>query len=67
MALVDADYNLLWIDVRRDGYMSDAMIYNDSELSASLMGQYIFQHLHPYVARTMYGSSAVVVRTPWPL
>ena len=32
MRLVDADYNFLWIDVGGNRYMSDAMIYNDSEL-----------------------------------
>ncbi|XP_052818053.1 putative nuclease HARBI1 [Mya arenaria] len=36
MALVDAHYNFLWIDVGGDGYMSDAMINNDSELKECL-------------------------------
>lgn len=36
MALVDADYKFLWIDVGGDGYMSDAMIYNNSELRECL-------------------------------
>ncbi|XP_014671660.1 PREDICTED: putative nuclease HARBI1 [Priapulus caudatus] len=36
MGLVDADYNFLWIDVGGDGYMTDAMIFNESELKECL-------------------------------
>ena len=36
MGLVDADYNFLWIDVGGDGYMSDVMIFNESELQECL-------------------------------
>jgi hypothetical protein len=32
MALVDADYKFLWIDVGSDGSSNDASIYNGSEL-----------------------------------
>ena len=36
MALVDADYNFLWIDVGSDGSSNDASIYNGSELKEGL-------------------------------
>ena len=32
MALVDADYKFIWVDTGGDGSMSDAQIYNASEL-----------------------------------
>ena len=32
LALVDADYNFLWVDVGSNGSSSDAQIFNDSEL-----------------------------------
>ena len=32
MALVDADYKFLWIDVGSNGSTNDASIYNGSEL-----------------------------------
>ncbi|XP_071058858.1 uncharacterized protein [Pseudochaenichthys georgianus] len=36
MALVDADYKFLWIDVGSDGSSNDAIIYNGSELKEGL-------------------------------
>ena len=36
MALVDADYKFLWIDVGSDGSSNDARIYNGSELKEGL-------------------------------
>jgi hypothetical protein len=36
MALVDADYKFLWVDVGAEGMMSDAQIYNASELKECL-------------------------------
>jgi len=36
MALVDADYKFLCIDVRSDGSSNDASIYNVSELKEGL-------------------------------
>ena len=33
MALVDADYKFLWIDVGSDGSTNGASIYNGSELT----------------------------------
>jgi hypothetical protein len=36
MALVDADYKFLWIDVSSDGSSNDASIYNGSELKEGL-------------------------------
>ena len=36
MALVDADYKLLWIDVGLDGASNDASIHNGSELKEGL-------------------------------
>jgi len=36
MALVDADYKFLWIDVGYDGSSNDARIYNGSELKEGL-------------------------------
>jgi hypothetical protein len=36
MALVDADYKFLWIDVGGNGAQSDAQIYNDCELKECL-------------------------------
>jgi len=36
MALVDADYRFLWIDVGSDGSSNDASIYNGSELKTGL-------------------------------
>jgi hypothetical protein len=36
MALVDANFRFLWIDVGGHGHMSDVHIYNNSELSEML-------------------------------
>ena len=36
MALVDADYKFLWIDVGSDGSTNDASIYKSSELKEGL-------------------------------
>ena len=36
MALVDADYKFLWIDVGSDGSSNDASIYNGSELKEGI-------------------------------
>ena len=41
MALADADYRFLWIDVGPDGASSEAQIYNDSELKEALDNQII--------------------------
>lgn len=36
MGLVDANYRFLWVDVGGDGAMSDAQIFNESELRCHL-------------------------------
>ncbi len=36
LALVDADYKFLWIDIRQNGSSSDAQIFNQSELKESI-------------------------------
>lgn len=36
LALVDSDYKFLWLDVGSPGSMSDAQIFNDSELKQSI-------------------------------
>ena len=36
MALVDADYTFLWIDVGSDGSSNDASVYNGSKLKGDL-------------------------------
>jgi hypothetical protein len=38
MALVDADYKFLWIDVGSDGSSNDASVYYGSELKEGLCG-----------------------------
>uniref|UniRef100_UPI00358F4AD4 putative nuclease HARBI1 n=1 Tax=Myxine glutinosa TaxID=7769 RepID=UPI00358F4AD4 len=41
MALVDADYKFLWVDVGGMGHMSDAQIYNASELKECIENETI--------------------------
>ncbi len=42
MALVDADYKFIWIDVGANGHASDANICNSSELSEFIESGYIW-------------------------
>lgn len=41
MALVDAEYKFIWIDVGPDGASSDAQVFNDSELNEALQNKTI--------------------------
>ena len=37
MALVDADYNFLWVEVGTNGAASDAQIWNECDLQTCLL------------------------------
>ena len=70
MALVDADYKFLWVDVGADGSASDAQIFNHSELKEALedasIGFPVADHLPNDDKNTCYfflGDDAFALKT----